>query len=563
MTQLAFRDERMWLDDGLRWYQREIALAVFKALEEHRSTLAVAATGLGKTQIFSAVAGDWDGKVLVLAHRDELVDQARKRMEAMTGEWVQVEKGLQRAELTTRLVVASVDTMRSPKRLQRFPNDHFSLIIVDEAHHYVGNTYVRPLEYFSKAKVLGVTATPDRGDKRALGQVFDSVAYVMGIEEGIDEGYLVPILGQQVTLDTIDISGISKNGGDLAVGQLDEAMLKAVEGVVRETLRLQPDRQAICFFPGVKSAEYAALKFNALKPGSAQFLSGETPIDERRQLVAQYKRGDFAYLCNCMVATEGFDAPAASLIVLARPTLSRALYAQMIGRGTRTLPGVVDVYPGKAQGAERRAAIARSGKPDVVVLDFVGNCGKHTLVTLEDVLGGRYTDAEVKLAKKKRESCGGDARAALEAARAELLKLAAAVQAKVKSEVQRFDPFRALNIERTGIVDNSRGRKRATAAQVSFLEHAGIEREALTSISHEDAGKLVATVRKRRQQGLCTFRQLRTLSKYGLSDPNLTFYRANAAITYIQSKGWGRNGSIDPNVLHRIATFTREPGEEG
>jgi superfamily II DNA or RNA helicase len=550
------RDPWSELDDGLRWYQREVALAAMDTLKTCRSALIVAATGLGKTQIFSAIAGETKGRVLVLAHREELVEQARKRLEQMTGEWVQREQGMFHAELSTRLIVASIDTMRRNTRLERYPRDHFELIICDEAHHYVGNTYTRPLEYFNTAKILGVTATPDRADEKALGMVFDKVAYVLDIEAGIDLGYLVPILGKVVRLDEIDISNVGKTGKDLAVGQLDEAMVKAVEGVVRETIRLEPDRQGICFFPGVKSAQYAAEKFNALKPASAEFLSGQTPPDERQQMVRRFKKGEFQYLCNCMVATEGFDAPGASLVVLARPTLSRALYTQMIGRGTRVLPGVVERYTEKEASVVRREAIRTSQKPNLMVLDFVGNSGRHELVTLEDVLGGRYTEAEKKVARKKREGTGGDPRAALEAARAELKALASRVEAKVKSEVQAFDPFRVFNVDKDGIVGSSR--KPIGQQQWMFLESAGIGEDSLKVMSHAEARKMIETVKSRRQQGLCTYKQLRTLSRYGVTDPNLSFHRATVMLNYIQSKGWGRSGRIDPLVLERIATY-KEP----
>lgn len=567
MTALLQFEERDLFDDcddGLRWYQREIALAAVDVLQEVRSALIVAATGLGKTQVFSAIAGDTRGRVLVLCHREELVEQARRRLEQMTGEWVQVEQGQHFAELTTRIVVASIDTLRRKRRLERFPADHFSLIIVDEAHHYVGNTYVKPLEYFTGAKVLGVTATPNRADERALGMTFDKVAYVMDIAAGIDHGYLVPLRGQLVTLEEIDLSEVGKSGQDLKVGQLDEAMLRAVEGVVRETIRLEPTRQGIAFFPGVKSAQYACEKWNALQPGSARFISGETPTDERRRIVADFKRGDFRILCNCMVATEGFDAPGVSLIIMARPTLSAALYAQMIGRGTRTLAHVVDAFLRKEEDAERRAAIAASDKPDCMILDFVGNSGKHQLITLEDVLGGKYTDAEVRIAKKKRASCDGDPRAALEAARAELRAMAQKLEAKVKSEVQHFDPFKAFHVERQGIV-HERDERPMSDGQRSYLLALGVTPQELRGVHHDDAQKLIATANKRKQLGLATYKQLRCLEPFGIASPNLSLYRASAALNYISSKHWGRNNldPVDPKVLERIVHYQRQPGEDG
>jgi hypothetical protein len=228
----------------------------------------------------------------------------------------------------------------------------------------------------------------------------------------------------------------------------------------------------------------------------------------------------------------------------------------MIGRGTRVLPGVVERYTEKEASVVRREAIRTSQKPNLMVLDFVGNSGRHELVTLEDVLGGRYTEAEKKVARKKREGTGGDPRAALEAARAELKALASRVEAKVKSEVQAFDPFRVFNVDKDGIVGSSR--KPIGQQQWMFLESAGIGEDSLKGMSHAEARKMIETVKSRRQQGLCTYKQLRTLSRYGVTDPNLSFHRATVMLNYIQSKGWGRSGRIDPLVLERIATY-KEP----
>lgn len=459
--------------DGLRYYQREAVERIDEAFKEFRAVLLVMATGLGKTQIFSAIAKDYPGNVLVLAHRDELVEQARKRLEQMTGELVQVEQGPLHSDPMCRLVVGSIDSIRQKRRLERLGADRFDLIIIDEAHHYTAPTYLRALRFFA-SKLLGVTATPKRRDNAAMGQLFDCLPYVMDLQSGIETGYLVPVKGRRVRLAEIKIDDIKKIAGDLSAAQLDEKMLSAVEGVVKETLRLEPDRQGLAFFPGVKSAQLAAERFNALRPGSAAVVHGKTEQEERRRTITQFREGRLQYLCNCMVATEGFDAPPASLIIQARPTLSLGLYTQMVGRGSRTLPGVIDDYTGKDAFEQRREAIERSKKPDCMILDFCGNSDKHELISPQDLLGGTYSEDVRKRARKTSEKEGGDVLQGLEKARQELeaLQKAARIKSSVRSEVRTFDPFRSPGSSSAGRqkVRWSRGAGSNGGAKARFVQ---------------------------------------------------------------------------------------------
>lgn len=530
--------------DGLRYYQRAAYDAVRESLKENRSALAVMATGLGKTQLFCALAAHWPGNVLVLAHRQELVGQARQRMEQMTGEFVEVEQADFRS-YQGRIVVGSVDTVKQKKRLERLGKDRFSLIIADEAHHYVAKTYRRPLDFFADAKILGVTATPDRADEKALGAIFEDVPVVYDIQEGIEMGYLVPITGRRVHLDEIDLTKVRRSGKDLNQSELDEAMVKAVEGICQKTIELEPDRQGLCFFPGVRSAEYATERFNLLRPDSAVCITAKTHELDRKRWVRDFKEGRIQYLCNVQVATEGFDAPDASMVVQARPTKSRALYAQMVGRGTRVLPLTVDHILGEEGAEQRRAAVAASAKPECVILDFVGNAGKHDLATVEDVLGGNYTPAEVKTAKKKAErEGGGDTLAFLNQARAELKAMAAAIdRATVKARVESFDPFKTMHMDRPSA---RFGDSPPSPKQRAMLEKAGVP---TAGLSKREASKMIANVFKRRELGLATFKQLRTLQKHGVTKVNISFRAASEAIDYLAQSGWR---DYDAERLHQI-----------
>lgn len=546
--------------DGLRYYQREAYKAFFQGLGEAMSQLIVMATGLGKTELFSAIAKHWDGPVLVLAHRNELVDQALKRLEKMTGRMCEIEQADWVASPNASLVAGSVQSF-TPKRLERMGKKRFSLVIADEAHLFLAPSFRRAFEYFDCPK-LGVTATPDRGDEKALGQLFDRVAYVMDILDGINAGYLVPVKGRRVTIEEIDLDSVGKTDGDLAMTALDQEMLKGIEGIVKETLRLEPNRPGIAFFPGVASAALAAERFNALIPGSARFIDGKTDKLERKRVVEDFRAGRFRYLCNCNVATLGFDAPPTSLIIQGRPTLSRSLAAQMAGRATRVLPGVVDHLDGKELAEERRQAIASSAKPDMVVLDFVGN-SKHPLVTVTDILGGNYEPAEVEAAKKRvRDGELVDPQVMLrEARQRELERLARQTKSRVKSSVRSFDPFRVYSLGQEDRYVQRFGEKAATEGQLHALRESGIEERDLEGLSKRGASKLLDIIHDRRKRGLCTYKQLRQLQRFGVTETEVTYARASAAITYISQKGWERE-RVDPKMLNEIIHHKRDAGDE-
>lgn len=513
----------------LRWYQQEAKDAIELELAVNQSTLLVLATGLGKTETACAVIGDWEGDCLVLAPRDELVTQARERLERLLGEPVDTEQRELKSGREARIVVGSVQSMNK-RRLERLGKDRFSLVVADEGHRFLAPTFRRAFEFFD-CKRLGLTATPDRGDEKAMGKIFDSVAYIMDIAHGIEAGYLVPLEARTVQLQEIDISGIDTVAGDLVAAQLDEVMVKAVEGIVKKTIELEPGRQGIGFFPGVKSAELAAARMNHYRPGSSAWVSGDTPVEERRDIMRRFKAREIQYLFNVLVAIEGFDAPSCDMVIWGRPTKSRGFYAQGSGRCTRVLPGTVDSVPEKHRAAERRALIGLSAKPNAMILDFVGNTGKHKLVTPEDLLGGSYTDAEVKLAKKKRAESGGDPLAALEAARAELRKIAAAITASVKAQVsEKFNPFTAFGINRAAMEESAIrfGWKPISTAQRDLLVQKGMDMEEASQLSRSMATKLIGTIMVRQNKGLASFKQLRELARRGYSVPkNISFKRAS------------------------------------
>jgi superfamily II DNA or RNA helicase len=554
--------------DGLRYYQREAVEAILAALETNRSALLVLATGLGKTQVFAAIAKHWAGRVLVMAHRRELVDQGRKRIEQMSGEMVEVEQAQWRSN-GGRVVMASTQTMYGKDRLAEFEADEFDLVVVDEAHHYVAPAYRRPLDYFESAKLIGVTATPDRTDEMALGKIFDEVAYVMDIYNGIQEGWLVPLECQEVFIDDVDLDVVGTNKGDLVGSQLDEAMLAGGEGIVKATLKYAGERNGIIFTPGVKTAHYVAQALNRERPGCAAALDEKTPDDERRQITRDFQGGRLQYLSNCMIATEGFDAPQTGAIIQARPTKSRSLYAQMIGRGTRTLDGLLRGLDEKNQAVARRDRIAASGKPNCLVLDCVGNNQRHDLVNAAEVLGGKYGEETVKRAKRKIREDGGDVMMLLEDAHAEMERAAKATRSRVKTRSRKFDPFEVLHVDGQEVHEYVQrfGFKPMSEGQENALKKFGLKPDQLKDadgpLSMMAATKLIGTCITRSRLGLASFGQLNVLKRHGIDDINLKFNRCSEAIDYLANNEWGKGDEYSAGKLHEILELRREPGEEG
>lgn len=540
----------------LRDYQVAAIAAVDKAWETHQSVLLHMATGTGKTLIFAEIIKRFKGRVLILAHRDELISQTIDVVSEHTGERVGVEQGPFYSD-RERIVVGSVQTVYRPKRYKRMlALGGFDLVVIDECHHWRAPTYNQALEAFTFCKILGVTATPDRGDGKALGTFIDVVAYKFDILDGIRQGYLAPIEGHAVHIEAIDLTRVRTVRGDLHTGELDERVCRAVEGIVKTTLDRWPDHKAIAFFPQKRSANLAAARFNLLRPGIAACVTDDTPTDERRDIIARCKRGEFQILCGVLIFTEGFDWPDCDLIINARPTKSRALYTQMIGRGTRTLPGVVD---GLNTADARISAISCSSKPHCKVADFVGNSGLHSLISPIDVLGGDYSELVVKKAKELAKIEGpGDPIDQLERATLELKALAASVQASsVKHSVREFDPFSIFNSKMPSL--EKFDTTPLSTPQAEFLAKAtGLDRQKLGKMSKTSAGKLISTIQVRKRHRLATFRQLCRLKEFGLDKVNISAGAASRGMAYMAAEHWNRD-NIDPQTLHKIVVGEEKP----
>ena len=346
----------------LRPYQQEARIAIHEEWRlGRRKTLLVLPTGCGKTVVFSMIAKDEvdkGGRVLILAHRGELLEQAADKLHKLTGLSASVEKAEQTSiNSPCRVTVGSVQTLMRPKRLAQFSSNYFSAIIVDEAHHVLSDSYQQVLSHFSSAKVLGVTATADRGDKRNLGTFFDSIAYEYSLPRAIKDGYLSPIKALTIPLQ-LDLTNVKISSGDFAAGDVGTALDPYLEQIADEMLSAKcMERKTVVFLPLVVTSKrfkeiLTSRGFYALE------VNGESK--DRQETIATFdKATKGAVLCNSMLLTEGWDCPSVDCVVVLRPTKVRSLYCQMVGRGTRLSP--------------------KTGKKDLLILDFLWMTERHEL----------------------------------------------------------------------------------------------------------------------------------------------------------------------------------------
>jgi len=409
-----------------------------------RSCLIVAATGLGKTVLMGGLANHWpEGRVMMISHRYELNSQAIKSFEAICGEDVELEQAGFHADRYgpgSRIVVASVQTLcgrrKGRLRMEKFDPMTFGLLMIDEAHRSAAVSYRRIIEYFSQNPnlcVVGVTATPDRSDSIGLGCNFEHVACDYNLNWAIQNGWLVAPEQKFVQVDGLDLKDVKTTGGDLDTQQLARIVEQEenLHGMAKPIVDLcGKNKQCIVFTASVSQAhrlaelirDYYSRVHGEYRQNVAVSIDGSLQSQDPRRLaiVRGFKDGEIQFLVNMGIATEGFDAPATSVIAVGRPTKSRALYTQIIGRGTRPLPGVVD---GLATPEERIAAIAASAKPRCTVLDFVGQAGRHSLVCTVDILAGSGEPPEVIQRAKKIQNKGtfdGSALDAIEEAKEQL-----------------------------------------------------------------------------------------------------------------------------------------------
>lgn len=488
---------------NLRPYQVEAVNAIREKWGEWNKELLVLPTGCGKTVVFNTVAHEQKGNVLILAHRDELIEQARDKYNKMFGVMPGKIKG-QETDVK-QITVGSVQTMS-----RRDYTGQFQTVIVDEAHHTVSPSYLSVLNQFPDAKVLGVTATPDRGDKKSLARFYEGIAYEYSLKTAIKEGYLCNIKAFTVPLE-IDLSEVKVSVGDFQVDSIAETLAPYLPQIADAIRAFASDRKTVVFCPLISIAQELA----SMIPGAKE-VNGNSP--DRKEVLEWFDNaGKGSVLCNAMLLTEGWDCPSVDCVVVLRPTKIRSLYAQMIGRGTRLHPG----------------------KENLLILDFLWLCRKHNLCKPACLATDNEEDIAAVARKSTEEELElfGAVTDAEEARRNSLAQMLSAQRDKKSKLIDFMDLWDVL--DDIGLYDYEPTFKwemsEATDKQIRALENFGIDAE---GISKGMAAAILTRLCNRAEQGKATVKQINLLKRFDFDALDWSFEQASAKIGQLAAVGW-------------------------
>lgn len=555
----------------LRPYQDRAARAVFRLLYDHDRVLVSHPMGTGKTVLGGFVAFAWpevavdhgrSRRVLWLAHRDELIWQAVREIEQQTGETPAVDKGEMRVSAASRAgcVVSSVQTMmRENRRMAYGPHD-FGLLLVDEAHHVVAEHWAEVIEYFGAAQLVGMSGTCDRADEISLGNVFDVVADHYELSQAIVDGWLCP-LRQEFIRTEVDFDRVRQTAaGDFSPGELEKVLTEEepLHNIVSTSVKAAGQRQGVVFVPTVAMTEAVALIMSERYGAKAVAVSGKTDPKDRRRAVREFRDGKVQWLVNAMLFTEGLDLPTASCIVVARPTRSRLLYAQMVGRGLR---------------GGRNCPVP--GKTDCLVIDLVGASAKHKLTGLADLLAGKYGEEAVEevhricfQAAEDGEPADVLAVSADVAKRLDELRAAKRKQIMAEAKMKRktMDPFALLGDSKGEVLLGLPHRefpgwwseRRPTDPMLNKLKALGIRDEG--DLSYGAAMRLIDECQRREDQGVCSYRQARLLASFGY-DTSLDSKTANKIIGHLMQRQ-KKEGRLRHTKAEAIAYARKKRGRK-
>jgi superfamily II DNA or RNA helicase len=474
----------------LRPYQEKCVGQVFESWIDYRKVLAVLPTGGGKTIVFANIARRADGRTLILAHREELLTQAIDKIKLATGIDASLERAESRSNPSSKIVVGSIQSMM--RRLDKFQPTDFSNVIVDEAHHVAADSYMSVLGHFPEANILGVTATPDRSDKKQLGNYFEHVACEISLMDLIKDGYLSPIKVRVCDV-SIDLSRVSFSVGDFDANDTADALEPYLERVAQQ-IKEYGGKKTLIFLPLISTSEMMARICKSLGL-NARHVDGAS--EDRSSIIKWFKEQDRAVLCNAMLLTEGYDEPSIDTIVCLRPTRSRALYTQMIGRGTRLHPG----------------------KTHLTILDFLWMTGRHKLVrptrlVTQDEVGDI---ADQMISNQGEFDLQDVARNAVEERER---SLARELAKKKKNRGQLIDPIEfAISIHDTDIAD----------FEPTMPWHSDpvtpAQREILKDFDMSDitckgqASAIINRMFQRRDMGLASVKQVQLMRRLGVKNP--------------------------------------------
>lgn len=518
----------------LRPYQQKAREKIFGAWETVDRTLLVLPTGCGKTIVFAKVTEECvrrGGRVLILAHRGELLEQAADKLAKATGLRCAVEKAEESCLGSWyRVTVGSVQSMQREKRLSKFDPEYFSTIIIDEAHHCLSDGYQTVLRHFPQAKVLGVTATPDRGDMRNLGQYFESLAYEYTLPRAIRDGYLSPVKALTIPLK-MDLTGVSLQSGDFKAGDIATALDPYLYQIADEMEKYCRERKTVVFLPLIKTSQ----KFRDIleeKGFRAAEVNGNS--QDRAEVLEAFDRGEYQVLCNSMLLTEGWDCPSVDCVIVLRPTRVRSLYCQMVGRGTRLSPG----------------------KDHLLLLDFLWHTERHelchpaTLICENEEVARKMTENLEEAA-----GCMVDLETAEKQAAEDVVSQREEALAKKLAEMKRrkralVDP---LQFEMSIQAEDLSGYVPSFGWEMgppSDSQKKELEKRGILPDEIDNAGKasmLLDRLHKRQMEGLTTPKQIRFLESRGFKHVGTwQFDTAKNLIDRIAANGWRIPAGIVP-----------------
>lgn len=519
----------------LRKYQQESINSIQEEWNNGRKrTLLVLPTGCGKTVVFTKLAEEMvkQGKrVLILAHRTELLEQASDKLFKITG----LKTALEKADSTAigswcRVSVGSVQTLQRDKRLNQFPKDYWDVIIVDEAHHILSDGYMKVMKYFDVANVLGVTATPDRSDMRNLGSYFDSLAYEYSLVQAIKEGYLSKIKALTIPL-SLDLSNVSMSAGDFKASDVGTALDPYLEQIADEMVKQCADRKTVVFLPLVKTSQKFRDILNA-KGFRAAEVNGESK--DRSEVLEDFEKDRYNVLCNSMLLTEGWDCPSVDCVVVLRPTKVRALYSQMVGRGTRLHPG----------------------KEELLLLDFLWHTERHELCRPAHLICETPEVAQ-KMVENMEEQTGVmldledmEVKATEDVVAQREEALAKQLEEMRKRKRKLVDPLQfemSIHAEDLSNYVPNFGWEMAPASdkQIKALEKYGILPDEIANAGK--AALYLDRLHKRQSEGLTTPKQIRFLEGRGFKNVGMwQFDHAKNMIDRIAANGWRLPAGVRP-----------------
>lgn len=521
-----------------RKYQTDAREAVISQWNSgQRKTLLVLPTGCGKTIVFADILKTClkeNEKALVLAHTGELLAQAMDKIKRFGG----LDTSLEKADSTAvdsecPVVVGSIQTLCRQSRLKQYPKDYFQYIVVDEAHHCMSDSYKKVLNYFDSAKVLGVTATPKRGDKQKLEDFFNSRAYEYEFKDAIKDGFLCPIKTETIQLK-IDLTKVKMQNGDFAAGDVGVTLDTHLTQIAKIIAKKCINRKTVVFLPLVATAERFCDILN--KQGiSAGVISGKST--NREEILNNFQKGRYKVLCNAMLLTEGWDCPEVDCVIVLRPTRSDALYRQMVGRGCRTA----------------------TNKKNLLLLDFLWLTKKIDLMHPTDLLD---CDDEIAKRIKRKASKKTEETDLFDLEQEAERDYQAEIEEKLRKELEEAkkrarQESRHVQCEqfmhKIGEMYKSRFFREYTSRrdvasidmtnrQIAELERLGLDNKEIKVLTKDAANELIGFLQRQRKFSRCTHKQAKILYKNGY-DPSL--YRISEASLTISKifKEQGYKGS--------------------